>query len=105
MQIFRTGEVTVYQGPKNVMDLVKIFTDLISLAIPVVAGLALLVFFFGLTKFILKAGDEKEVESGKNLMIWGTIALFVLVSIWGILRLLSSEFGLGNTLVVPLLPQ
>ncbi len=62
------------------------------------AGVALVVFFFGLVKFIMKAGDSKEVENGRRLMIWGTVALFVMVSIWGLVRLMQNELGgLDNT--------
>lgn len=89
--------------PSNFQELLKIFTDLISITIPVVAGLTLLVFFWGLVKFIMAVGgDEKAVSEGKNLMIWGIIGLFIMVSIWGILHFLTDQFGFG--FVLPLLP-
>jgi len=82
--------------------LIDIFLDLIKAAIPVVAGMTLLVFFWGLVKFIFAVGgDEAAVAEGKNLMIWGILALFVMVAIWGILRFLTGEFGFG--FVLPLL--
>ena len=65
-----------------------------------VAGVALLVFFWGLAKFILKiGGDAKAVAEGKQLMIWGVIALFVMVSIWGIIYFIGGEIfgGRGNS--------
>jgi hypothetical protein len=82
---------------------IKIILDLIEVTIPVVAGLTLLSFFWGLAKFVARVGgDEKAVTEGKNLMIWGIIGLFVMVSIWGILAFLAGEFGFGYAL--PLLP-
>ncbi|MEK7175867.1 MAG: hypothetical protein AAB695_00640 [Patescibacteria group bacterium] len=101
---FKSG-VTAVSGPQNFSELIGIFVDLIKLAIPVVAGLALLVFFKGLAAFIAKSGDEKSHAEGKNLMIWGLIALFVMVSIWGIISVLSGEFGFGSSLTLPFLPQ
>lgn len=84
-------------------SLIKIFLDLIEAVIPVIAGLTLLVFFWGLAKFIMAVGgDEKAVADGKSLMIWGVIGLFVMTSIWGILYFLTKEFGFG--FVLPLLP-
>lgn len=56
--------------------------------IPVLIGLALLLFIWGLVKFIFASGDEKEVAVGKQRMIWGIIALFVIVSVWGLVALL-----------------
>jgi hypothetical protein len=65
----------------------------------VLAGLALLVFFYGLMKFIF-AGANGKVE-GKNFMIWGVIALFVMVSVWGIVRFLQNEFLPGADFSAP----
>jgi len=62
-------------------------------------AVAVLVFFWGLAKFILGSGDPKRIEEGKAIMIWGTLGLFVMVSIWGILGLLYGELQLGG--VVP----
>ena len=57
----------------------------------IVAGIAVLVFFWGLVKFISKAGDETAHEEGKRLMIWGILALFIMVSIWGIIYFIANE--------------
>ncbi len=66
-------------------------------AILVVAGLALLVFMWGLVKFIFKiGGDEKAIEEGKNLMKWGLVALFVMISVWGIIGFFQGELGLDQ---------
>lgn len=52
---------------------------------------AFLFFFYGVVVFILGRvsgkGDLKELEKGKQFMLWGLIALFVMVSVWGIIRL------------------
>jgi len=70
---------------------------------PILGGIALLVFFWGLAKTVLSAGSEKEVAAGKNRMIWGIIALFVMVSVWGIVTLLRVMLGLreDNYTVAP----
>ena len=76
----------------NLQDLIKVFTDLIQSITPVVASLALLYFFWGIAQFILHADNETEREKGKNIMIWGLVALFVMVSVWGIVGVLESTF-------------
>ncbi|MEK7461777.1 MAG: hypothetical protein AAB586_01770 [Patescibacteria group bacterium] len=91
--------------PSNFKELTDIFINLIRTALPVVTGFALVVFFWGLTKFIFRlGGDEKAVTEGKNLMIWGLIALFVLLSLMGILAFIYRDFGFTRPFGPPLLP-
>ncbi len=91
--------------PDNLSDLVVIFLRIISLLVTLVFALSVLVFFRGLAKFILNAGDSKSHEEGKQLIIWGLISLFVMVSIWGILRFIYNDLGLSSSgFGLPLLP-
>jgi hypothetical protein len=86
-------------------SLVRLFLSLIRMTIPILASLALLAFIWGLVKFIARVGgDEKAIQEGKSLMIWGVIALFIMVSIWGILRFFSDSLGL-TSFGIPTLPQ
>ena len=91
--------------PQNFSDLVNIFLRLIKYLLPVIASLALLSFFWGLAKFIMNAGDTKGHEEGINLMKWGLIALFVMVSLTGIIKFVYSDIGFARTFGVPVLQQ
>lgn len=71
--------------------------DLISTATPIVVALALLYFFWGLAKYILNAGDEEKKKEGRQVMIWGIIALFVIVAVWGLVNLIASTFDISTT--------
>jgi hypothetical protein len=68
---------------------------LVNRGIILVAAIALLVFFWGLVKYIRKAG-EGDVKEGRDLMVWGTIALFVMVSIWGLVRFIQGELRITD---------
>ena len=51
---------------------------------------AFVVFFYGLARFIYdraQGKDGNELKKGKEFMMWGLIALFVMVSVWGIIKL------------------
>ena len=76
---------------------------LISTATPIVVALALLYFFWGLATYILAGGEEEARAKGKGMMIWGIIALFVIVSIWGLVGILQGTFGVsgGGTTAIP----
>jgi len=79
-------------------DLVLSVMNIVELLIVLVAALALLVFMFGLMKFIFKVGgDEGAIEQGRNLMKWGLIALFVMMSVWGIIRFFQDELDLDTS--------
>jgi len=92
--------------PSDFKELVNIFIDLINVALPVIGGLAFLVFLWGLTKFIINvSGDAKGVEEGKNLMLWGIIALFLLLSFWAIIAFFYRDIGFARSFGIPFLPQ
>ena len=61
------------------------FGAVLNNAIKIVFGLALLFFFYGVALYVSRAGDQKKASEGKSIMIYGVIALFVMVAISGIL--------------------
>jgi uncharacterized membrane protein YidH (DUF202 family) len=81
----------------GVTTLATDFGALVALLIPIVMGLAVLVFFWGLVKYISSTSDESSKLDGKNLMIWGMIALFVMVALWGILGWFQDQLELTGT--------
>jgi uncharacterized membrane protein YidH (DUF202 family) len=65
---------------------------LVNSLIILLIGLAMLYFIWGIVQFIGNSGDEKGREEGKQRMLWGIIALFVIVSLWGLVGLLQKTF-------------
>ena len=57
--------------------------------------LAVVVFFWGLIKYLVNMGGEGKSE-GLQYMFYALIAIFVMVSIWGIIGLLQKTFGVGG---------
>ena len=79
------------------------FGSIIGTATPIVVALALLFFFWGLAMYIMNSGDEEKKGEGRNIMLWGIIALFVMVSVWGLVNLLANTFEVndGSTIDIP----
>jgi hypothetical protein len=76
-------------------SLLKSMANLINLTFPVLIGLSTIFFFWGVAQFILhEAGNDKTREDGKKKMLWGIIALFVMVSIFGILNWIGDAVGI-----------
>jgi hypothetical protein len=75
-------------------SLIEAFAGILDLLFPLAVALALLFFLWGLAVFILASGDTKRIQEGKDKIKWGLIALFVMVSIWGIVSFFQgSIFG------------
>ena len=62
----------------------------INLLIGLFIALAVVVFFWGLIKWLWSMGPD-DAQQGLKIMFWGVVALFVMVSIWGIVRLLQQS--------------
>lgn len=91
-------------APTSFKGFVCTVLGIIDSLVPVLMGLTLIVFLWGLAKFILAGGDEKKIESGRTLMLWGIIALFIMVSVWGIVNILYGSFFPGS-IRLPLLKE
>lgn len=81
------------QQLQGVTNLLNSISRLVDGALPVVVGLALLAFFWGLMKFIFAAGSEDNKEDGKRIMIYGLIGMFVMVAVWGLVGFIADNVG------------
>ena len=82
----------LYAAPATLKDLFLLITGLFNAIIPVIVALALLVFFWGVSKLILYADNEQKRREGINTIVWGLVALFVIVSVWGLVFVFTQTF-------------
>lgn len=87
----------------EILVLVLQLQDLVSALIPVAFAAAFLFFFWGLAKFILGIGDDEKRAAGRNIMLGGMFALFMMASILGIIDFIGGALGIeqGGTLITP----
>lgn len=73
-------------------------------ALPLLILAALVLFLFGIVKRFFLGGKESadRAEAGKYIL-WGVVALFVMVSVWGLVNLLRGSFNLDNS-NIPIAP-
>ncbi len=110
VKLFSVGAVAALIFPQaaSAQDVGSIFDGIISVLIaivPVLLGLAVLVFFWGIVKFINHAEDVKGNEEGKQIIFWGLITIFVMITFWAILGWLQTELGINNSAGLGTLPQ
>jgi hypothetical protein len=92
------------QGTGQLQNATGVIFDIAQRLLPIVVTLALLFFFWNIIKFILALGrGEDSKTAGRSALFWGIVALFVMVSVWGIVGLLGEIFGVGQggTMEVP----
>lgn len=52
--------------------------------------LSVLLFLFGMIRFLFNRVSAKEQEDGKQHMIWGVVGMAIMVSAWAIVNLLQA---------------
>lgn len=67
----------------------EFFTPLYQL----VAGITVLYFFYGVVMYLIDLNNPEKQTYGKSHLLWGTVGLFIVLSVGGILNLLGGVFG------------
>jgi uncharacterized membrane protein YidH (DUF202 family) len=83
LSYFRTGAVQI--------------GDAVNALVPVLVTISLLVFIWGVIRYTTAGDDEERRKQARQVMIYGIIAVFVVVSIWGIVTLLQQLLGINPT--------
>ncbi|OGC86499.1 hypothetical protein A2949_02625 [Candidatus Adlerbacteria bacterium RIFCSPLOWO2_01_FULL_54_21b] len=98
--------VAFAQTPTNLIGLISFAGDVANRLIPLLIAVALVVFFWGLVLYIWGGGGEKAPKA-KDVMVAGLLGLFVMVSVWGIIRIAQNTFGVNNNQIpnIPQVPQ
>lgn len=84
----------------GVFNILNLFSRIVSALIPIVIGVAVLMFLLGVLKYVT-AGDEDGQKEAKTTMISGIVVLFVMVSIWGLVNILGDTLSLNKTAPPP----
>ena len=99
---FAQAQITNITGVGNFI----INTVINGVLVPVLFAVAFIVFIWGVFQtFILGQGSDDAKEKGKNLMLWGLIGFFVMVSVWGLVNILTGSVGFGNSGAPTALPS
>lgn len=71
----------------------KMVTEILSPLYKAVVGAAFIYFLYGGVKFIFDLKHPEEKNTGKQHLLWGSIGLFIIFSVGGILSIFSNIFG------------
>lgn len=88
-----------YAQINDISDAGSFIIDTINnVIVPVLFAVAFIVFLWGAFKtFILGATNDTAKEQGKSLMLYGLIGFFVMVSVWGLVNILTGSVNLDTS--------
>ena len=106
--IFTLGLLVVTPLVAHAIALQGIITTLLTLftmLIGFLVTLGLIYFLWGVAKYISSGSDAASHDEGRQMMINGIIALFVMVSVWGLVNVLAETFSLTGVSGAPPKPE
>lgn len=86
--VFAQGKITTFEG------LVNKFITIIKYVVPLIFAIALVAFLWGVFQYFFSGAEKKE--EAKDFLLYGIIGLFIMVSVWGLVRILTGTFLLEN---------
>ncbi|MEI6478781.1 MAG: hypothetical protein WCO18_00665 [bacterium] len=80
------------QNFTSVQSGISSIRDIINSLIPLIIGIAVLVFLWGLVQYVTAGADEEKKAAARGIIIYGIIIIFVMTAVWGFVRILSTTF-------------
>lgn len=93
------------QAITDVNSLTYKLTNLGNTFIGILIAFAVIWIIWKSVMFIVKADDEAEREKNRSGILWGIVGLAVILSIWGLVAILTNTFKTNNTAPVNQYPQ
>ena len=72
----------------------KVNAAIINPLISLMFAAAIIVFAWGVVRFISSTESDEKREEGKRTMLWGIIGLFIMLTVYGIITVLLRTFGI-----------
>ncbi len=87
---------TAYAQSTNIDDLITKFgTYIVDPILLVIFAAGFFMFMWGLFQFMLNISRGEDTSDGKRHMIYGTLGMLIMVSVYGIIAFLDNTFGLN----------
>ena len=80
----------------NINDFSKKFTDILNQVTVLLISLAVVWIIISVVRYLIIQGPEQRKEGGMRIL-WGVVGLFVILSIWGLVSILTNSFATNNT--------
>jgi fumarate reductase subunit D len=81
----------------RVDDIFRVVEAFVNRTTPFIIGLAVFIIIWGVFRMISGAGDDTQRAEAQKLVFWGVVGIFIMISIWGLVRILINTFNLDTT--------
>ena len=89
------GDIGYQPGGSGVLTILGVISNIFAVVIPILVTLAVIYVIVGVIRYATASDDETQATARKSIL-HGIIALFVIVSIWGLVAILNTTFGVGQ---------
>ena len=80
-------------APATFKDFVTLLVDIINVSIiPLIFAITLVAFLWGVFQYMFFPDSEEKKQKGKQVIVWGIIALAIMVSVWGLVNIVYNTF-------------
>ena len=90
--IIGTGFLPLIALAQNAESAIQTVARIIGLLAPIFITLAILAFFWGIVRYLWGGAEDKA--QAVIVMVWGVVAIFVMISIYGLVRFIGNTFGI-----------
>lgn len=84
------------QGPQDFKDVIELFVRFLRNVFAICIALIALGIAYGVFMYFATSGNERKRTEIKGYLFWGVVGLAAVVTLWGILALLTNTFGFGT---------
>ena len=71
----------------------KLFEVVIDPLVRLLFAAAIVYFTYGVFTYIRRSADSDGRIEGANHILWSTIGIFIMISVWGIISILENTVG------------
>lgn len=89
----------------TVDSLITTVSGWLNSLIPLIIGIAVIVFLWGVVQYITAGSDSDKRKEGGYLMAYGIVGLFVMISVWGLVNFVSDASGVSDDVSAPYIPN
>ncbi len=79
----------------GIQDLIRASYGIVNTLVGIAVACAVVAFLWGIAQTILHGDDSKARKEGRQFMMWSIVALFVMTSVWGLVRYLNDALLQG----------
>ena len=92
-------------GEQTIITILCRVNQILGVVLPVLIALGVVYFVWGVISYVI-AGDEEAKKAGRDKIIYGIIGLAVIIAVWGLVKVLTTTFGLNvaTGVVTPVVP-